>query len=243
MKLLFILFFVSVRGGQLDFYKMEKLQTCRRTDRDCLTLAVQHALGVLDEGNRFLNFPSMQPLEVPQWSMNAGSLMAFEQKYNEIKLYNHARCSVENARLSFAEREFALTFDFYNPETKFKAEYQYKNATLMGMVLADAGNLTFEERGYNGSLKIQGDVIEGGATRYVVIRDVFLKRERPSGVTYSIETGDDEHDRNATKIFNDNSDALYDDVGDEFRNLYVFAYHNVIDAFFSTIPFDEMFPE
>ncbi|KAB0797638.1 hypothetical protein PPYR_08631 [Photinus pyralis] len=213
---------------------------CAIDNGPCVRRELQSILGVLSTDPASLGIGASQPLKVNAWTAAPGYLVDFPQKYKNLRLYNHIFNRILNVQSNVTNTGVVLTMNVYNPEVALRADFEFQNATFLGVPVSSRGSVTYRHQGYWGTVTMSGGIIQKGHEKYLSISN-FTIEFNASKVLFSFKTGNSSQDASLNQLFGDNWDIALNDVKASYEALYAYSYSKVWNTICSLYPFDSLF--
>ncbi|KAF5270011.1 hypothetical protein FQR65_LT05810 [Abscondita terminalis] len=218
---------------------------CSRSDpnlNDCLKDAITKALPFLQYGVPEFNIPSMEPFEIPEWTIKRSGLVTFDQHYKNIQLYNHAATVIDELEANITDNYLTIKFNGINPMLKMVAIYNYTDANLFGADMSGSGPLVFIHFGNQLSMNLYGETVREKDETKLIIKslDFHLEIEKMDITLehHHLELGK-ERNANANKY----GVQGFAEMQRGYSEMYAHIYKIMAESVFSQLDFDFVFPK
>ncbi|RZC41312.1 JHBP domain containing protein [Asbolus verrucosus] len=227
------------------FVSAANFHKCNRQQPDwkeCAFNAAQHGLTQLNRAYDELNIPSLNPYEVKEVSVAAGSGRSFavNQHYRNCKVYGLNNANVTTFQFDFEKKTMNLNGLF--PEVSIACDYELDGKILVLPVQGKGrSEITFK----NGWAAILLSFEEAKKKRRTYLK--FTSNEfvmKPELVTFHYDNlfnGDKTLTDNTNKVLNENWEAVFEDSKDDFAGIVEKIFLELINNFFSNVSVEEAF--
>ncbi|KAK5638509.1 hypothetical protein RI129_012804 [Pyrocoelia pectoralis] len=225
---------------------LRQFQICKRSDpqlNDCLKSAIQQSINILKNGLPQYNIPSMNPINIPKWTMPKGGILSYEQKYTNIELHDYPTTVILAVTSKIEDDDFSLSLKCTAPILKVKCNYRYDDAKLGGVDVSSVGSLIYTYYDRDFYITFTGGILNNGSGRYLLISDTQINITRIGSFTVKYESENLAAADLLTKLSYENLDTLLTVNKGGYDDMYATGLKNIANAVFAAIPYDKLFPK
>ncbi|KAF5281608.1 hypothetical protein FQR65_LT02928 [Abscondita terminalis] len=240
------LIFIFISLAYADDNLLNEFQICKRSDPNvnaCLKEAIQKALPYIEYGIENLKIPSLQPLEVDEWTTKGTEVVPFEQKYKEIRVYNNAYATIDEVQSSITDNDFSIYIKGSLPVLKFVAQYRYDDAIFFEYNLTGNGTLIFVQTGTVFFVNMTGQVNRNGNKPTLQIISSFHESSSIEGLDINLEHVHIEISTKSSEHVSKHWLVLFNELRVYYSEIYAHQFKNIANAIFSLLDYDKIFPK
>ncbi|KAJ3651198.1 hypothetical protein Zmor_017250 [Zophobas morio] len=216
---------------------------CNRSQKDlneCLSKAVKDAIQQLTRPFREVGLPSLEPLEIPQLTIAAGTgALGLAQNFKNMKVYGFSKPEATKFELDLDKKVALLHCTF--AEVKIVAEYDV-NGKILVLPVYGKGTSTILMENVTALQTYIMEEYEKKGQKYLKVVEGNLVFT-PGLVRFKLENLFDGNKRlgdNINTVMNENWQEVYNDVKSSYAEAFSQVLEIVFNNLLAKIPFDEL---
>ncbi|KAJ3651243.1 hypothetical protein Zmor_017294 [Zophobas morio] len=209
--------------------------------QECLTTAVQKAIRELNRPFRKVNLLGMEPLEIPELTIAAGSRIVFTQQiFKHLKLsgFNETTCS----KVEFDVDTKTLKLDCVVPHFRLDFEYELHGQVFLISVYGKGTGWAILQDNHLVLSFNFGEYEKKGKKYYNVIKEELYMQ--PRKIDFDLKNlfdGDEKAADRFLKIARTNILEMYDDVRSGYQEAFGKIFGFILDGLLTKVPVADLF--
>ncbi|KAK5638176.1 hypothetical protein RI129_012471 [Pyrocoelia pectoralis] len=227
-------------------FALVPFQVCSRRDpnfSNCLKLAIEDALLILENGLPEYNIPSIQPIRISSWMVPAKLPLTYDQVFTNSEFFNYPLTVIKNVTAKIDDSNFFLDLTAHNPEIVCESNYKFDNAIINGEDLSSEGKLVFIYRNMEFRFNLTGTIVSNGGGKNIEITGAGIDIKSMERFSIKFNGSDTEKLEKLNKFYHDNAQNLVDTELDVYEKAYAAIFKDIANTIFSKFSFDTLFPE
>ncbi|KAJ3618506.1 hypothetical protein MTP99_006486 [Tenebrio molitor] len=216
---------------------------CKKDQPDvneCLSTAVDDAIRQLDKPFKQVGLPSLEPLEIPAVTIEAGTgAVGLQQNFKNVKIYGFTK--PESTKFEIDLEKKTAKLEMIVPEIKILAEYDVNGKILLLPVYGE-GPGTVIMKNMHGKLTFTFEEYEKKGEKHLKIIEGKLKMQ-PESVHFNFENlfnGDKALGDNINKVMNENWEEVFSDVKSSYEDAFGQIVTGLFNGLLAKVPISEL---
>ncbi|XP_063926742.1 protein takeout-like [Zophobas morio] len=217
---------------------------CNRNQNDlneCLSKAVKDAIEQLNRPFRDVGLPSMEPLEIPELTVGAGTgAVGLVQHFKNMKVHGFSKPETTKFEFDLGKKIALLQCTF--AEVKTVAEYDV-NGKILVLPVYGKGTSTIKMENVTGTETFIMEKYEKKGQKYLKVVEGKLVLT-PGLVKFKLENlfdGDKTLGDNINSVMNENWKEVFADVKSSYEEAYSQIVETIFNNLLAKVPYDELF--
>ncbi|RZC41751.1 JHBP domain containing protein [Asbolus verrucosus] len=247
LRKLLLLLLLLLSNGKKSASSFKKCDQKQADFNQCLAAAVQDAITQLKEPIPELGLPGLEPLEIPNLNLPAGSgAVLFSQNYKNFKIFGLTKVNVSK----FEFENNTINMECIFPELRFEFDYNFVGKLLLVPIRgAGPGNASLADTKFIITFHME-EYEKDGKKFLKVVESEVKKLPRLMTVHLGNLTGENDVLRfglgniiDINKLINDNWAQLFDEVKNAYQEFYARTFSVIFNNLLEKVPISELFGE
>ncbi|KAJ3618504.1 hypothetical protein MTP99_006484 [Tenebrio molitor] len=243
----FILFLLILTTGASSKSLPSNIRRCSKSDPNlnkCLDESAADAVHKLSQGNKDLGIVPLEPFVIKRVDLGntTSGAVSIHQVYDDMKIFGMTNATVTNSDANFTGDNCYWNYQCFSPFVRMEADYTMKGQLLI-FPINGHGKCTNQLYDIEAKYGAKCERFTKKNKTYLRVTD-FTWDVKPKRVVFDFDNiidGNEQLSKEVVKTLNENSEAVYADVGPAFNEVMGTVWKQTLNQVFARVPEDELF--